>query len=289
VLALTLQAVQISEVGVRVLSRTGDTLGRSTPDCASRPAAEWHEPDPICTGSVLTFRAPVEPVRCCDQRKGYASCGVTDRGRGFAADKDGVSPKVAQDSAGVLYVADGERNCVVAFDTSSGLVLRTLGGYGSEPGRFRHPVGLAVSVLRAPMNSTLNSTTGVCALLAAAPSTRNSIRVIATCLPLTSLRSADAGLVVAKVTRRGTLIVSERLGRRVQEVSLTGDPNRIWCCEEGEVARMRRTAEHRAEGDAGPTLPEALWGDPGGVAVCCRGRVFVVDSVSALDLRHRTA
>ena len=45
------------------------------------------------------------------------------------------------DSQGRLYVADWEHHCVQTFDARLRFVGR-IGGCGSEPGRFRHPVGL---------------------------------------------------------------------------------------------------------------------------------------------------
>eukprot|EP00961_Rhodomonas_salina_P067782 910158-Rhodomonas_salina.1 len=103
-----------------------------------------------------------------------------------------------------------------------------------------------------------------------------------------------------QMTRRGTLLVSERLGQRVQEITVTGEAIRIWCCAKREAVRaavIERERARRAESEranrtdgaetttpttaTAPPLvegPAALWGEPRGLASCCRARVFVADS-----------
>jgi DNA-binding beta-propeller fold protein YncE len=51
---------------------------------------------------------------------------------------------LAADRGGALYVADSERDRVIAFDFS-GRYLRTIGGFGARPGSFRGLGGLTVA------------------------------------------------------------------------------------------------------------------------------------------------
>ena len=51
---------------------------------------------------------------------------------------------LAADRGGALYLADSERDRVLAFDFA-GQYLRTIGGFGARPGSFRGLGGLAVS------------------------------------------------------------------------------------------------------------------------------------------------
>jgi DNA-binding beta-propeller fold protein YncE len=49
---------------------------------------------------------------------------------------------VASDKGGGLYVVDADQDRVMAFDFS-GRFLRSLGGYGTQPGQLRRPAGVA--------------------------------------------------------------------------------------------------------------------------------------------------
>jgi DNA-binding beta-propeller fold protein YncE len=51
---------------------------------------------------------------------------------------------IAADRGGALYLADADRDRVLAFDFA-GLFLRTLGGFGARPGSFRGLAGLAAA------------------------------------------------------------------------------------------------------------------------------------------------
>jgi len=51
---------------------------------------------------------------------------------------------LAADRGGALYVADADRDRVLAFDFA-GVFLRTLGGYGARPGAFRGLSGIATA------------------------------------------------------------------------------------------------------------------------------------------------
>ena len=51
---------------------------------------------------------------------------------------------LAADRGGALYVADADRDRVLAFDFS-GRYLRTIGGFGARPGSFRGLAGIAVA------------------------------------------------------------------------------------------------------------------------------------------------
>jgi len=74
--------------------------------------------------------------------------------RGTLIDLDGESLKdrvgridpvaLAADRGGAFYIADAERDRLLAFDFG-GNYVRTLGGYGARPGSFRGLCGLAVS------------------------------------------------------------------------------------------------------------------------------------------------
>jgi DNA-binding beta-propeller fold protein YncE len=56
-----------------------------------------------------------------------------------------VDPRdLAADRGGAVYVADAERDRILAFDFS-GRYQRTIGGYGARPGSFRGLAGLAVA------------------------------------------------------------------------------------------------------------------------------------------------
>jgi DNA-binding beta-propeller fold protein YncE len=64
---------------------------------------------------------------------------------GFADQVGRVDPvAIAADRGGALYVADADRDRVLAFDFS-GRFTRTLGGFGARPGSFRGLSGLATA------------------------------------------------------------------------------------------------------------------------------------------------
>jgi DNA-binding beta-propeller fold protein YncE len=165
---------------------------------------------------------------------------------------------LAADRGGAVYVADVERDRVLAFDFS-GRYVRTLGGLGARPGSFRGIAGLATGrrgevVTAERVNARVQRLDPNGRVLAAWPiAARPTAGALAVAVD-------DSGRVAVADEVSGTLVVFDSGGRRLAELARLAGPRAITFTRGGTLlvaeaaaGRVRAFAlEPNPEGRAGP-------------------------------------